>query len=337
MIRLNDETRKALIALAKETQVFPEGNFVKLLDPGDDAEFREYIEKSLARDRNMRQRRLEITKQIQIQNRDLTRYNEQVTILNQDLTIALEEQKKAKEQVILALKRLEKKNRDLAQFSWMTSHNLRGPLASTLGIINLIRDFMQQSADLQGLYEHLRSSAVKMDEVLQDVSMLLETRDSPPILNEELQLQPVLQDCMGKLRELSADIGDFISGDFAACPSLISTRVYLEGILHHLLSNAYQYRSVERTAIITVSSMKEDDFAVITVADNGDGIKAEDLERIFEPFKKLHYSSTGKGLGLYLARTQAEALGGSITVTSEVGVGSRFIVRLPLNGIESEF
>ena len=337
MIRLNDETRKALIALAQETQVYPEGNFVKLLDPGDDEDFRAYIGKALARDRNMRQRRLEITKQIQIQNRDLIKYNEQVTVLNQDLTISLEEQKKAKEQVIQALKRLEKKNRDLAQFSWMTSHNLRGPLASTLGIINLIRDFMQQSADLQGLYEHLRSSAVKMDEVLQDVSMLLETRDSPPILNEELHLQPLLQECVGKLQGQSADIGDFISSDFASCPSLISTRVYLESILHHLLWNAYQYRSADRRAEILVSSIKEDEFAVITVADNGDGIKADDLERIFEPFKKLHYSSTGKGLGLYLARTQAEALGGSVTVTSEVGVGSRFRVQLPLNGIESEF
>lgn len=332
MIQLNEETRQALLKLAQETQVYPEGNILKLFDPGDDEAFKAYLEKSMARDRAMRQRRLDITKQIQIQNRDLTKFNEQVSLLNKDLTIALEEQKKAKEQVIMALKKLEKKNQDLAQFSWMTSHNLRGPLASTLGITNLLKDYMQASADLKGLYEHLRSSVIKMDEVLADVSMLLETRDTPPIHNEQLDLGNLLLASLAKIQGTEPTISTFVSSDFSGCPSIISTRNYVEEIFQQLILNGFQYRAEERAPVIHLSSTLDGDYAEINIRDNGSGIKTEDLDKIFEPFKKLHYKSSGKGLGLYVARTQAEAMGGSLNVTSEFGVGSIFCCRLPKDG-----
>ena len=332
MIQLNEETRKALLQLARETQVYPEGNILKLIDAADDSVFKAYIEKAMARDRQMRQRRLEVTKQVQIQNRDLIKFNEQVTALNADLMIALEEQKKAKEQVIHALKILEKKNRDLAQFSWMTSHNLRGPLASALGIINLLRDVLQSSADLKGLYDHLRGSAMKMDEVLADLSMLLESREEVTIDNQVLALDDVLAACKDRLREIEADLPDAVTIDCSACPTVVSTRSHVEEVLRHVLLNGFQYRSSGRPSKVTVTSFVEDQQAVISVSDNGVGIAADDLEKVFEPFKKLSYTSTGKGLGLYLARIKAEALGGTLTVTSVQGEGSVFSLRLPVDG-----
>jgi signal transduction histidine kinase len=65
------------------------------------------------------------------------------------------------------------------------------------------------------------------------------------------------------------------------------------------------------------------------VTDNGIGISENNFEKAFEPFRKLDYSSTGKGIGLYLARSQAEAMGGTLTVQSELGKGSIFTLRLP--------
>ena len=237
MIKLNEETRRALVQLAEETQVYPEGNFLKLLDAENDAAFLDYISKSLERDRFMRQRRLEITKQIQIQNRELTTSNGKISRLNDELVIALEEQKKAKDQLVVANRILEKKNKDLEQFSWMTSHNLRGPLASTIGVINLFESFVKSSPDMLTLYEHLRNSASKMNDILADVSMLLETRNAQVIHNEELSLVDLLNDIKDRLHQGLGIPAQTYQVDFSKCSQVVSTKAVLSEVLYHLMAN----------------------------------------------------------------------------------------------------
>ena len=329
MLSLSDDIRKALIAIAQETQVYLEGNILKLIDPVDDPDFRSYLEEAVRRDRAVRQRRLDITKQVQRQNKELVTFNDQNSLLNEELRRALDEQRKAKDDLLETLKKLEKQNQDLAQFSWMISHNLRGPLASALGIINLLKDFNLVTPDNRDLYNHLKTSALRMDEILYDVSMLLEIRDDPPILNEPLDVAEIFNTCCQKLKSMVDQSGVEFQQDFSCCTTITATRIYLESIITNLLSNAMQYRSAERPLKVTVTSGNESGFCLLHIADNGKGIKENDLERIFEPFRKLDYSSTGKGIGLYLARSQAEAMGGNLTVTSEVGKGSVFTLRLP--------
>ena len=142
MLSFSDEIRKAFIDLAQSTKVYLEGNILKLIDPGDDPEFRAYLEESVRKDKFARQRRLAITKQIQQQNKELIYHDEKNQLLNDELKLALIEQQKSKDQLIETLKKVQKQNKDLAQFSWMISHNLRGPLASSLGIVNLMRDLI---------------------------------------------------------------------------------------------------------------------------------------------------------------------------------------------------
>ena len=331
MLSLGDDIKKALIATAQESQVYLEGNILKLIDPGEDTVFRAYLEEAVRRDKAGRQRRLDITKQVQRQNRELLEFNEQNSTLNRELNLALEEQRRAKDELLVTLKKMERQNQDLAQFSWMISHNLRGPLASALGIINLLKDFKLVTPDNRDLYNHLKASALRMDEILYDVSMLLEIRDDPPILNEEMVLDEMFHSCCGKLQAMVAQSGVSFKSDFSCCTTIVATRIYLESIITNLLSNAMQYRSAERPLEVTVTSGSEPGYCQFHVADNGKGIKKNDLERIFEPFRKLDYSSTGKGIGLYLARSQAEAMGGTLTVSSEIGKGSVFTLRLPSN------
>ncbi|MFM7194538.1 MAG: sensor histidine kinase, partial [Bacteroidota bacterium] len=316
------------------SRVYLEGNILKLFNPNGDPELETYLTTAVQKDKSMRQKRLDITKQIQIQNRELSRFNDQVTLLNKDLTLALEEQKKAKEQLLVTLAKLEKQNRDLAQFSWMISHNLRGPLASTLGIVNLLKNFYQDSKDYRDLYDHLRASALRMDEIMADVSMLLEVRDSPPILNEDLDMKSVFDEACRQVGALWEEYSGGVKVDFTGCPRVLATRIYLQSILMHLISNALQYRSPDRSLEVKLTSGIDDGFLVLTVSDNGSGIAVNDHEKIFEPFRKLDYASKGKGLGLYLSRTLAEAMGGTLTVASDLGAGAVFTLRLPLNGTD---
>ena len=329
MLSFSDEIRKAFIDLAQSTKVYLEGNILKLIDPGDDSDFRAYLEEAVRRDKLARQRRLAITKQIQQQNKELIYHDEKNQLLNDELKLALIEQQKSKDQLIETLKKVQKQNKDLAQFSWMISHNLRGPLASSLGIVNLMRDFNLVTPDNQDMYDHLKSSILRMDEILHDVSVLLEIRNDPPLLNETIDLGELLNGCLEKLSTLQEQSGVKLRSDFSCCSSIFATRIYLESILISILSNAMQYCSNERLLEVAVFSDSEPGFCVLKISDNGAGISKDNLEKIFEPFRKLDERSKGKGNGLYLARSQAEAMGGSLSVESELGKGSTFILRLP--------
>jgi len=336
MLEFNDDIRKALIAVARETQVYLEGSILKLINPGDDPEFRHYYEEAVRRDKAVRQRRLDITKQVQNQNKELTNVNQQNATLNAELRSALDEQRKAQDKLLVMLEKQERQNQDLAQFSWMISHNLRGPLASALGIINLMKDFKLVTPDNRDLYNHLKTSALRMDEILTDVSMILEIRDDPPILNEDIDVGELFTVCCEKVRDLIDQHGAEVSFDFSCCTTIFATRVYVESIVTQLLANALQYRSVDRKPQVSMISGSENGFCTFSIRDNGKGIRQADLSKVFEPFRKLDYSSTGKGIGLYLSRSQAEAMGGSLGVTSELGQGSVFTLRLPAKGTMKE-
>ena len=336
MLELNDDIRKALIEIARDSKVYLEGSILKLINPGDDPSFNRYLDEAVRKDRSVRQLRLEITKQVQAQNKELSAINEQNVALNAELRTALDQQKKVQDKLLMTLDKLERQNQDLAQFSWMISHNLRGPLASALGIINLLKDFNLVTPDNRDLYNHLRTSALRMDEILTDVSMLLEIRDDPPILNEDIDMESMFNSCFGKVKELAERSSAEFRQDFSCCTTLYATRIYLESIITNLLTNAIQYRSPDRVPLVKIFTGNENGYCLFSVEDNGKGIKVADLERVFEPFRKLDYASTGKGIGLYLARSQAEAMGGSLTVTSELGKGSIFTLRLPGKALVTE-
>jgi len=329
MLSLPEQVKNALIEIARSTRVYLAGNILKLIDPGDHSDFRRYHEEAVLQDKNTRQRRLVITKQIQQQNRELIFQNEQNELLNQELKVAFAEQQKSKEQLIATVEKIEKQNKDLAEFSWMISHNLRGPLASSMGIVNLMKEFNLITPDNKDMYDHLKISILKMDEILHDISILLEMRNSPPVLNEPVELEGLLAECLEKLQDLRNKSGVKIRFDFSCCTNLMATRIYLENIFINLLTNAMQYRALERPLEVIVTSDSEPGFCLLRVTDNGIGISENNFEKAFEPFRKLDYSSTGKGIGLYLARSQAEAMGGTITVQSELGKGSIFTLRLP--------
>lgn len=309
MIKLGQHLRQIFIEIGKSSKVFLEGSIIKLVDHENDPDFTEYLNEANRQDKSIRRKRLEITKQIQTQNREL---------------IAA---KKVLEQT---LKKLEKQNKDLAEFSWMISHNLRGPVSSALGVINLLSRKGVVTPGNEDLVFHLVESTKKMDQILGDVAELLEIRDHPDELRD-LSLATIVDNSCDYVDDwLKAAKGNVvleIDNDLM----IRGSEKYLQSILNNLLANSIQFRSPHRTLAVKVSVSKTDEHAVIMVEDNGKGIAREDWQKIFEPFKRLDYSSTGKGLGLYLVRTQTEAMGGEVSVFSMPDSGSVFTVKLPLS------
>lgn len=109
MIQVDKETRQAFLQIYKEKGLLLEGNIIKILDAGDDAEFQEYLKLSSENDKTARRKRLEITKQIQTQNRDLVEAQEVNMKLMADLKVALDSAEKAKDAALTDLDLLQKK------------------------------------------------------------------------------------------------------------------------------------------------------------------------------------------------------------------------------------
>jgi len=110
MIKIDKQTKKDLIEISEKNKIFIEGNLLKLIDPENDADFNEYLKKAIENDRESRRKRLEVTKQIQTQNKELIKTQDENEKLLSELKIALEEAEKAKQIAIDDLDVLQKKS-----------------------------------------------------------------------------------------------------------------------------------------------------------------------------------------------------------------------------------
>jgi signal transduction histidine kinase len=107
---------------------------------------------------------------------------------------------------------------------------------------------------------------------------------------------------------------------------------YIHSIFLNLITNSIKYRHVNKELIINIKSEVANDKVIISIKDNGSGINLQEHgDKIFSLYKRFHANIEGKGLGLFLVKTQLESMGGSIHVKSEVNSGTEFIIELPIH------
>ena len=222
-------------------------------------------------------------------------------------------------------------NRDLQQFTYVISHNLRAPLANALGLATLLTKVDKASAVFDATLGHLRHSMAQADAVLKDLNLVLSIRDkehtgqqeSVPLLEVCAQavrnLDEPLQQCDGRVA-LAVDEGLAVHGD----------RAYLYSIFYNLLSNAIKYRAEARPLRVDIACTRAPGGgARISFADNGSGFDVFKAgSDVFQLYKRFHTNQRGRGIGLFLVKTHVEALGGKIEVASEVDFGTRFTIQI---------
>ncbi|MFM9076301.1 MAG: response regulator [Bacteroidota bacterium] len=260
------------------------------------------------------------------QRNHMVMLNERITEINEGLEGKV---KKRTSDLYAALRRLEGQNQDLARFSHIISHNLRGPVASALGLFQLL-NMSDLAAPSNGeVLTRMKESVVNIDTILKEITGILDIREKAPSVPESFHLHDAIENCLSRLKKDLLVGTPVITEDLGPEDHIMSVRSYVEEILYRLLHNAWLYRSPEREPDIRVSLRKESGQYFIEVSDNGLGIDPKNWEQIFEPYKRLTYTSAGRGLGLYLARAQAQAIKGTLSVESNPGVGSVFHLVLP--------
>jgi PAS domain S-box-containing protein len=223
-------------------------------------------------------------------------------------------------------------NKNLEQFAYIISHNLRSPVANILGLANLLNDAPKMSAsDLRKCLDGIVASVKKLDEIIIDLNFILERRREITEQKELVRFSSLVNDIRAIITTMTAK-KDVVINTNLTVNAFFTVKSYLHSIFLNLITNSIKYRNPEKPTVIEIHTMKTSSRLFIIFQDNGIGIDLENHgDKVFGLYKKFHTHIEGKGMGLYMVKTQVEMLGGTIKVKSHVNVGTEFTIEFPLN------
>lgn len=224
---------------------------------------------------------------------------------------------------------LKKTNMELDRFVYSVSHDLRAPLSSILGVI----EFAETETDENNMLEllgMLKSSVKKLDGFVLDI--LNYSRNARvQVESEKIDFNYLVSDIVRDLRFMNAGNSNVkINVQVDNQALLYSDKSRIKMIVSNLLANALRYHDPEKAdPYVNISIQPSGTGVTISINDNGIGISRDKHEKVFDMFYRASVLSEGTGIGLYIVKETVEKLNGTITLTSEPGVGSDFTIYLP--------
>lgn len=222
---------------------------------------------------------------------------------------------------------LEKINDELNRFIYSTSHDLRSPLMSVLGIINLAR-LDNSVKDPNGYVDMIESCILKLDGFIQKIIEYY--RNSRlDVEHEKIYFDTLLQECTANFKPQNTAIEFQLNIDQPVDFKGDTFRISV--ILNNLISNAVKYQKPdEANPKVNLTVKVEPHKATIWIEDNGIGILSEHLNNIFKMFfRSKNNNKPGSGIGLYIVKEALNKIGGTINVESKYGEGTQFEITIP--------
>jgi ligand-binding sensor domain-containing protein/signal transduction histidine kinase len=223
-------------------------------------------------------------------------------------------------------KKLNETLHELETFLYRASHDLRGPISSMLGLIQ-ISEMEGNGNPNNTLTQFQYKSIIKLERTLQKLMQKY------TILKSDIVLEKLNKTLTRDLLEkITNDLPTFRASDFELDIEddieFQSDRTMLNIIFTNLLDNAFFFSTTAVNKIVTMKVAKNQDHVIISLTDRGPGIKRDVRDKIFTMFYRGHELSTGNGLGLYLVKNALTRINGEIKLETEEGKFSRFIVRI---------
>ncbi len=227
-----------------------------------------------------------------------------------------------------------KANRELDRFVYSVSHDLRAPLSSISGLIQLIEK-SNNSGDVIQYLDLMKGRIQRLDQFIHDIINFSRNERSPRQL-EEINITNLIQETFEALKNIPGADAIQLENNLHPGMTITVDRMRLEMILSNLISNAIQYRDVRKeSSFIKFSFQPGTDGIVIFIDDNGIGINPSHQPNVFNMFYRATENSKGSGLGLYIVKEAVEKMGGTIALNSVEGAGTRFTLVLPVESQES--
>lgn len=233
--------------------------------------------------------------------------------------VALERQK--------LMDNLTRRNETLEQFTYIVSHNLRAPVANLLGLSEAITDATLDTDTKNLMTYQLGDSATKLDSVLKDLNIILNTNKEVNFKKDNIDFQEEFGKVYSKMKEqIENENIEFIT-DFKKAPNIKIVPNYLHIILLNLISNGIKFKRGENP-LIKLTTWKDNKYIYFEYKDNGIGV---DLEKHGSKFYNLYHTFhphiKGKGTGVFLIKTIMNNINGEIAVSSKVNEGTKFFFK----------
>ena len=273
-----------------------------------------------ARNDFIKEQNTELTRQGKLLEIQKEKLENQSIILSEKVEERTMELSKANEDLI-------SKNVKLDQFTNILAHNLRGPVARIKGLSELLK-LDSKNAQNEALVR-VRESILDLDHVLTDLQTILDIQRGNRSGFELVDLEEELNKCLALLqpdiKEKKIKVIKQVDRDV----KVRGYKAYCQSIFHNLISNSIKFSSTDRKPIINIRITPNSGRNLIRIEDNGIGIEMKYAsDKIFKLYQRFNNNHPGKGVGLYLVKTQVEAMHGSISMKSKVNVGTTFEIDL---------
>lgn len=239
------------------------------------------------------------------------------------------ERKEAEKKMRRLSEDLTRHNRELHQFNYIVSHNLRAPVANIVGLVSLLEHMDDKNESFLKVLQKLRETSQNLSTVIKDLDEILSLRDSSTGgFDEEVCIGSICGEVVRSLQDRIEEAAATVQVDVPDDACLQANRAYVYSIFHNLLSNSLKYRDPGRPLHISITYAAEGRQHLILFRDNGKGIDlAKFGNDLFKLYGKIDKRAEGRGIGLYMVKAQVETLGGTIGIESTPGVGTTFYLR----------
>lgn len=240
------------------------------------------------------------------------------------------DRKAEEEEIILLNKRLTQRNKELEQYAFMASHDLRGPVSNLMSLVKLFNRINHDDPRNSEILEGIDISIHQLNQTLHNMLEVLKLRQSADVPMKSLDLYDIYQSATLNLHTQIKESNANIKVNFEV-KNLFYVHSHIESLFHNMISNSIRYAHPSRSPQIEILSEQLKDEVILKFKDNGLGINLErHKDRIFGMYQRFHVHPDSRGLGLYIIHSQIQSLGGRIEVESIENEGTTFIIYLKL-------
>ncbi|MDF2455591.1 MAG: hypothetical protein K0R51_1584 [Cytophagaceae bacterium] len=217
--------------------------------------------------------------------------------------------------------------KNLEQFSYIVSHNVRSPLSNIKGFLSIYEANGHNTQNDQ-VIDSIKESAEHLDEIIMDLNVLLNAKNLLLENKRVVNLSEAIQNVGVSLAAEIQGSGAIIKEEFERDLNFVTIKTILHSILFNLFQNSIRHNKPDSYPEIIIKAKKTQEYTEIKISDNGSGIDLKKYnDRVFMLYHTFGEKTEGRGIGLFLVRSNVEMLGGRISIESKLNEGTTFIIQ----------